>query len=353
MYETSNANATDTGEIVIPNNSGFETIEEDIKKSIDSSIKSSIIIEKSFGWYVLQVHSQVMPLFYVGIENFLKIFANSHSQHFVQMSKELISKYITNVKKKLKEIGSDIGQFCCSLLMINEDLCKLSPLFSNSNNFHIVDRFTELFEFLIRFQIEKVVENLQKSAEKLIIDLYQEITNSTENLPEKIEIPAEKASFFMLFYLLAGILNLEPILDISRSFLTSGSLIVSLIISHILNFFQILRKNLCSFSSNSTGTSEYSVLSFQNLSKNGNFLIGLLKFLIFLEESVPKIITVLLKTFSELKYDRGEVADIMNRIAKPELLVVLKLSQEDLLLYYIEHYSKLFNDLIVEYCSEK
>ena len=157
----------------------------------------------------------------------------------------------------------------------------------------------------------------------------------------------------MLFYLLAGILNLEPILDISRSFLTSGSLIVSLIISHILNFFQILRKNLCSFSSNSTGTSEYSVLSFQNLSKNGNFLIGLLKFLIFLEESVPKIITVLLKTFSELKYDRGEVADIMNRIAKPELLVVLKLSQEDLLLYYIEHYSKLFNDLIVEYCSEK
>jgi hypothetical protein len=45
--------------------------------------------------------------------------------------------------------------------------------------------------------------------------------------------------------------------------------------------------------------------------------------------------------------------DIMNRIAKPELLVVLKLSQEDLLLYYIEYYAKVFDNNITLYCSGK
>jgi len=43
----------------------------------------------------------------------------------------------------------------------------------------------------------------------------------------------------------------------------------------------------------------------------------------------------------------------MSKIAKPELLVVLKLSQEDLLLFYIEHYSNSFTQLIENYCTER
>ena len=229
----------------------------------------------------MQVHENIMPLINSGLENYKIIFSNNFQQHQLQFSKDFIIKYISNIKNKLKELKCGIGQFCSALYFINDDLSRLKPTFPVSNAFVLEDRFTELFEFLIRFQIERVIENLQKSSLLILQALYEEITDSTEELPERIEMPAEKASYSLIYYLLAGILHLEPMLENSRNYITSGSMIVSLIISHILNFFQILRKNLSSFSSNSTGILEYLIPGLQKLEKNGKFLIGILKFMIY------------------------------------------------------------------------
>lgn len=353
MYSQSNVEANPTNEILIPASSNLDRVVEDIKKTLETNPQSSLIQEKSFAWYVLQTHEKVIPIVCFALKNFTHIFGGAFHNHFLQFSKDIVLKYISNNKNKIKALRSDIGQFCCSLHFVNEDLCDLKTIFPTSPGFVLSDRFTELFEFLVRFQIEKVIENLQSHSISIITDLYEEITNSSENLPERIEIPAEKASFYLLYYLFFGIIRLEPMLESCKNFIASSSMIVSLIVSHILNFFQILRKNLTSFSSNSNANSEYVVKELLKMEKNGNFLIGMLKFIIYLEESVPRIINLLSKTFTELDYDKAEVADIMNRIAKSELLVVLKLCQEDLLLYYIEHYAKYFDELITGYCSEK
>ena len=354
LYGQANALASGISQITRDQVTGFDRITEEIKNSMNNLGESALISEKSFAWYVRQVNEVVMPLVCTGIENYSKIFGSSFfTQQYLQFSKEIVVKYIGNIKNKLKEVQSDIGHFCLAMNFINEDLTKLSQIFPTSNTFVLSDRFTELFEFLIRFQIERVVEGLQKSSINVLNELHQEITESSESLPERIEVPTENAACYLVFCLLTGILRLEPMLDSAKSFITSSSMVVSLIISHILNFFQILRKNLSSFSTNSTGAMEYAVPGLQKLEKNGNFLIGVLKLMIHLEESVPKIISTLSKSFAELNYDRCEVSDIMNKVAKPELLVVMKLSQEDLLLYYIEYYARVFTELVEIYCEEK
>lgn len=331
---------------MIPEGSSLDSVIEDSKKIPDNE-ENIEVLDHTFAWYVLQIHEHVTPLLAFALKHFKSIFESEFNAQFQAFSKEIVLMLIQNSKNKLKEIRSNLGEFCIALHFIQLDLKILSPYAANVN-----DRFNEFLEFLVRFQIEKVVEGLQGLAFDTISRMCTEIYESEEKLPEKIEGPALKASFNLLYFLLSEIIRLEPMLQNCKNFISSSAT-VSLIVSHILNFFQILRKSLLNFSTNTAGSQEYENNSFRLLKKNGNFLIAMLKFFIYLEESVPRIISILTKTFYELDYEKSEVLDVINRIAKPEFLVVLKLCQEDLLLFYIEYYSKLFRDLIFEYCNEK
>jgi hypothetical protein len=330
---------------ILPEVVSLDSVMEETKKR--QMEENTEVLDHSFAWYVLQVHEHVTPLLEFSLKQFKQIFSSSPS-HFQSFCKEITITFIQNSKNKLKELKSDLASFCVALHFIHLDLQSLSPHIPN-----ISDRFSEFLEFLVRFQIEQIIESLQLFSSDTILNLHQEILQSCEKLPEKIETPAEKASFNLLYFLLSEIVKLEPMLKSCKNFIASGSTIVSLIVSHLLNFFQILRKNIANFSTGSSGKLEYENKKLKELEKNGAFLIGLLKFFIYLEENVARVINVLSKTFFELEYDRSEVNDVINRIAKPEFLVVLKLCQEDLLKFYIEHYSKSLSRQTNIYCSLK
>ena len=332
---------------VLPEDTSLDSILEDSKKA-QLQDENEEIQDFTFSWYVLQVHEHVIPLLEFSLKNFKLIFGSSFPGQYQAYCKEITLHLIQNSKNKLKELKSNLSAFCIALHFIHLDLQVLSPFIPN-----ISDRFSEFLEFLVRFQIEQIIDSLQIFSCNTIQTLHQEISNNKEKFPEKIEIPAEKASISLLYFLLTEIVKLQPMLKSCKNFIASGSTIVSLIVSHLLNFFQILRKNILNFSTNSTDAQEYENKDLRGLNKSGGFLIGLLKFFIYLEENVTIILNTLSKNFLELEYDMAEVNDIVSKTAKSEFLVVLKLCQEDLLHFYIEHYSKHFITLISEYCSQK
>ena len=182
MYNSSTQVTQVKTSFVLPEDTSLDSILEDSKKA-QLQDENEEIQDFTFSWYVLQVHEHVIPLLEFSLKNFKLIFGSSFPGQYQAYCKEITLHLIQNSKNKLKELKSNLSAFCIALHFIHLDLQVLSPFIPN-----ISDRFSEFLEFLVRFQIEQIIDSLQIFSCNTIQTLHQEISNNKEKFPEKIEI---------------------------------------------------------------------------------------------------------------------------------------------------------------------
>ncbi|CAG9323923.1 unnamed protein product [Blepharisma stoltei] len=352
LYEKATLSAKSTPIMPMADSySSIQSIDQDIRVNINETDREYSIKEGSFSWYILEVHEQGIPQFVNSLVSFNEIFSEKQKNLMINYVRDVLTIYINNIKNKLKEVNSELGPFTKALHIVNSDMKQIKALVASSSQFSVSDKFSELFEFTIRHEVEKVIENLQGNLVNFLENISRDIENSTEGLPESIEGPTDKAVYDIMYSVIASVIELEPLIESSKSYLTSGIMFVSLIVSHLIQFFQFFKQAVSSFSSRYAGN-DPSLSSLYKINKSGTFLIALLKISISLEENgLPKLLSTISSSYSDLGISKPELNDIIQRVAKPELLITLKQTQEDLLTIYIEHYGKLFSDMLEEYAN--
>lgn len=319
--------------------------------NINETEREYIVQEGSFSWYILEVHEQGIPQFTNSLAAFNEIFQDRHKTLMINFVKDVIATYTNNIKSKLKEVNSELGPFTKSLHIVNSDMQQIRAIVTSTNQFSVSDKFSELFEFAIRHEVEKVIQNLQVNLIESLIQISNDIQNSSDSLPELIDSPSEKAVYDIMYSIIASVIELEPLIESSKSYLTSGAMFVSLIVSHLIQFFQFLKQAVTSFSCR-YASSDPEIIDLCTIKKSGTFIIALLKVSIALEDvGLPKLLSTISASYSDLGISKHDLTDIIQRTAKPELLVILKQTQEELLKIYIEYYGKLFSDKLEEYAG--
>lgn len=330
----------------------IDTIDQNVRVSLSESLdKSDIRQEGNFYWYIHQIHLEASPQISSAITTFKSTFCNDRK--LIEFSRDLINTYMTNIKKKITEIVADINTFTSALHILNTDMHKFREIAPATDEIRVSDRFTELFEYLIRHQVAQVFEDTKTQLVASFYEQYEDIESSEEPLPQRIDQPVEKAVYNIMYSIIGAIMELEPIIESLRDYLTSGSMFVSLIISHVIELFQFIQLAL------TVGSLQYPVSPAPTLNQlhsvqlKGTSIIGLLKLSLALEDrGVPKLLSTLMDCYSGFSSSKGEIVDIIQRIAKPELLSLVKQSQELILQLYIEYYAMHFGVTIFEYTHQ-
>ena len=328
----------------------MENIDEDVKISLAETERKHQPIEGTFHWYISEMHKQAMPLFVSALETYLGIF-QENSEIFQNFSKEVLNNYIQSFKTKLKEVSCDLNSFTLCLHIINSDMHKLREIIPSQKNFRVEDKFTELYEFAMRHQVEIAMESLLSTFIELLQNLNQEIQESELELPEKIDSPADSAAYNLMYAVISAVMELQPLIESSRYYLTSEDTFASLIALHLVQFFKSVKQGLTVYSLRyPVPEGELSVV--KELKVSGSSIIGFLKLAITLEDTgLPKLLHTIAETYSSLGIPRNEITQIVDKTAKPELLSVLKSAQEEILLIYIEFYGKAYSDYLKEYLN--
>lgn len=355
----------------ILSDSSLDTIEEDVKLTLQESERNPEPERRgTFAWFIRKLHESTIQIFIQGLDGFNKIFQGKYVDKVLGFAKEVLGRYISGLKEKVNQARSELLSFSSALHILNCDMQTIKKLVPASNTFNVSDKFAELFEHAIQKEVQGYIEGLYSNVRLFVIKLYDKLEAEDAITREFLEEGVNEAGYNIIYSIIATILELLPLLDCSADYLTSTTNFISLIVSHIIQFFQFFYSmSVASSVSGLPDKNDSHISAILDLPITGKFIISMLKLTICLEEvGVPKIINVINQNYSNTgsrrfereeigqsvsqyiakgklthepvaRYKNGVMEDILEKLARPELLTVLKKTQEEILLMYVQHYS--------------
>lgn len=292
----------------------------------------------SFNWFINQLHTTTFARFIEALRTYSNVFKGEFPSLMQDFCRDTLTVCILFVKSSLPGLTVDINSLSLVLSMLMSDMTQLKKMFPPMNYFNVEDRVSELYEFVIRSQVERAMEQLCMKTAKFLQILHVELQTSKGTVAATLAQAVENCSYNLIYLVISTLMEIQPLMDCYYHCLGSGAMFVNLVNSHLVQFFHKLEQMICGFSMRFVVDRTCAWMGeMSNVPASGLLLVACFQLeACLVEKGIEKVVKAIHDSYNGEGGHREDLLDLMDRVTRPEIVSTLKHLQEETIRIYAE-----------------
>lgn len=292
----------------------------------------------SFNWFINQLHITTFARFIEVLRTYSNVFKGEFPNLLQDFCRETLTSCILLVKTSLPGLTVDINSLSLVLSMLMSDMTQLKKMFPPMSYFNVEDRVSELYEFVIRSQVERAMEQLCMKTAKFLQILHVELQTPKGTLASTLSQAVENCSYNLIYLIISTLMEIQPLMDCYYHCLGSGAMFVNLVNSHLVQYFHKLEQMICGFSMRYVVDRTCAWMGeMGNVPASGLLLVACFQLeACLVEKGIEKVVKAIHESINGEAGHREDLVDLMDRVTRPEIVTTLKHLQEETIRIYAE-----------------